>query len=426
MVRRLGILVGLICAAGAALAPSAGATVSATDVCAAQPGHGVERLVVRLQFHADPASHPAVSASDLQKFGKTFAVQAETLFNGHGYTVGGSPLALEVDTSVLAPGDSPAPNTHQIAVTASADARSGIAGLGKPGAGPLEGEWSLGYIGAQPQVGLHEIGHLLGLQDQYKDVLADWAGHEAPLPRGITFNNDGSIVNKDTYRDYAAAHGLDFNTMKGESVPFKGHEHDIMATTKDPKATFEPSALKSLSAFAHHCDPPQRKLLVPVFPQLPTGGCVTADEKFHPITTTSWPELSMARYRHSFKAQIECPWQRELAAERSLVDYSLQLATAAGEVRTEQGNTCDINDVVALGKIWDQLYTNARNVAGEVAARDGAVIWSAVRFRAGYTSRDGFRIHTISRFGKNLKRTFEIESRIAGAQFGSCTSEPGT
>jgi hypothetical protein len=45
---------------------------------------------------------------------------------------------------------------------------------------------------------------------------------------------------------------------------------------------------------------------------------------------------------------------------------------------------------------------------------------------AGYTSRDGFRIHTISRFGKNLKRTLEIESRIAGAQFGSCTSEPGT
>src|SRR5256885_16814168 len=103
MVRRLGILVGLICAAGAALASSAGATVSATDVCAAQPGHGVERLVVRLQFHPDPASRPPLSTSDLQRFGRAVAIQAGTLFNGLGYTVAGSPLCPGVLTTWRAP-----------------------------------------------------------------------------------------------------------------------------------------------------------------------------------------------------------------------------------------------------------------------------------------------------------------------------------
>jgi hypothetical protein len=61
------------------------------------------------------------------------------------------------------------------------------------------------------------------------------------------------------------------------------HAHDLMATTKDPNARFEPGVLKSLSAFAHHCDPPPPKHLVPVFPAVNSTGCASAGT-FHPIT----------------------------------------------------------------------------------------------------------------------------------------------
>ena len=234
------------------------------------------------------SSEPPLTTRDLQSFAQTFAIQAETLFNGHGYTVGGTPLQLEVDAGALPPGDSPAPDTHQIAVTASSDARSGIAGLGKPGGPALVGEFSLGYIESAPQVGLHEIGHLLGFPDRYQDVLVDAAGHQAPPPPGITFNNDGSIQNPGAYAAYATAHGLDPATIKGKSVPNPGHEHDLMATTKDPTATFEPAALKSLAADAHHCDPPAPKHLVPVFPSLPPEGAPPRTRCIRSWTRPGW------------------------------------------------------------------------------------------------------------------------------------------
>ena len=45
--------VAVLGASSAGMASAAGAAVSATDVCAVQPGHAVERLIVRIQFHAD-------------------------------------------------------------------------------------------------------------------------------------------------------------------------------------------------------------------------------------------------------------------------------------------------------------------------------------------------------------------------------------
>ncbi len=369
------------------------------------------------------SSEPPLTTRDLQSFAQTFAIQAETLFNGHGYTVGGTPLQLEVDAGALPPGDSPAPDTHQIAVTASSDARSGIAGLGKPGGPALVGEFSLGYIESAPQVGLHEIGHLLGFPDQYQDVLVDAAGHQAPPPPGITFNNDGSIQNPGAYAAYATAHGLDPATIKGKSVPNPGHEHDLMATTKDPTATFEPAALKSLAADAHHCDPPAPKHLVPVFPSLPSRGCASA-HTLHPILDTPWLELALSRYRRAFRPSIECPWHRELAAESALVDYALATATTVGEIRGEALNTCDIGEVVALGHMYDQLYDNARNAASEAAVRNEAVIWQLVHRHSGYTPSDGFTLRALNQFTSNLERTSEIDSLIAGPSSGSCTDQP--
>ena len=119
---------------------SGAAAIAATDVCGASSNHGIDRLVIRIQFHADPKSTPALRGTDLNRFAQAFAVQAETLFNGHGYTVAGAPVQLEVDTSVRGADQTPASNTHQIAVTASSDARSGIAGVGTPGGLPLTGE----------------------------------------------------------------------------------------------------------------------------------------------------------------------------------------------------------------------------------------------------------------------------------------------
>ena len=350
-------------------------------------------------------------------------MQAETLFNGHGYTVAGAPVQLEVDTSVRGADQPPASNTHQIAVTASSDARSGILGVGTPGGEPVTGEFSLGYIGSRPQVGLHELGHLLGLHDQYHDVLEDAYANQAPLPEGITFNNDGSIQNKADYACYAAAHGLDFKTMEGVSVPNPGHQHDIMATTKDPNAVFQSGALKSVLASARACDPPPPKYRVPVFPGGGGRGCAST-KTFHPILTTPWPEVALARYRRPFKPQLECTWRRELAAQRALVDYALETATAAADVRTAAGNTCDVGESEALYKIFDQLYNNARNAAGEVAHRDLAVLPAVVHRRSGYAV-GGAGTRLIRLFGNNLERALKIDSLIAGSDQLSCTEEAG-
>ena len=401
---------------------SGAAAIAATDVCGASSNHGIDRLVIRIQFHADPNSTPALSRTDLNRFAQAFAVQAETLFNGHGYTVAGAPVQLEVDTSVRGADQTPASNTHQIAVTASSDARSGIAGVGTPGGSPLTGEFSLGYIGSRPQVGLHELGHLLGLHDQYRDVLEDAYANQAPLPPGITFNNDGSIQNKADYASYAAAHGLDFKTMEGVSVPNPGHQHDIMATTKDPNAVFQSDALKSILASAHACDPPAPKYRVPVFPGGGGRGC-SATKTFRPILATPWPEAALDRYRHPFKPQLECTWQRELAAEHALVEYALETATAAGDIRTSAGSTCDESEATALYRLFDQLYNNARNAAGEVAHRGLAVDSRVVFQRKGYAAGKA-GIHVIRLFANNAQPILTIDSLIGGADQLSCTEGP--
>jgi len=159
---------------------------------------------------------------------------------------------------------------------------------------------------------------------------------------------------------------------------------------------------------------------VPLFPSLPSRGCVTA-HTFHPILAKPWPELALSRYRHAFKPTVECPWQRELAAEQTLVDYALETASTVGEIRGEEANTCDILEIVALGHVEDQLYNNARNAAGEAATRNEAVIWELVHRHAGYTPADGFTIGAITRFRLNLERTSQIDNLIAGPSFGSCT-----
>ena len=414
-------MLALLGAFSGASASGAG-PISATDVCGAQNGHGRDRLVVRVQFHADPNSKPALSDADLARFAKAVAIQAETLFNSHGYTAGGVPVALEVDTSVRTAGEPPASNMHQIAVTASSDARSGIVGVGTPGGAPTTGEFSLGYIGSRPSVGLHELGHLLGLHDQYHDVLEDAYANQAPLPPGIKFNNDGSILDKADYASYAAAHGLDFKTMEGASVPNQGHEHDIMATTKDPSAVFQPDALRSILVSAHPCDPPAPKYRVPVFPGGGGRGCSTT-KTFHPILTTPWPEAALARYRHPFKPGLECTWRQELAAEHALVQYALETATAAGDIRTSAGSTCDESEATALYKIFDQLYNNARNAAGEVAHR-GLAVYSRVVFqRKGYAAgKAGIRI--IRMFKNNARPILTIDSLIGGSDQLSCTGGP--
>ena len=420
------LMVALIATATGARASGArvsgAAALAATDVCGASSNHGIDRLIIRIQFHADPTSTPALSDADLNRFAKTLAVQAETLFNGHGYTVAGAPVQLEVDTSVRGADQAPAPNTHQIAVTASSDARSGIVGLGTPGGAARTGEFSLGYIGSRPQVGLHELGHLLGLQDQYHDVLEDAYANQAPLPPGIKFNNDGSIQNRADYASYAAAHGLDLKTMEGASVPNPSHEHDIMATTKAPNAVFQSDALRSILVSAHRCDPPPPKYRVPVFPGGGGRGC-SSTKTFHPILATPWPEVALAHYRHPFKPQLECPWRHELAAQRALVDYALETAAAAGDIRTTAGNTCDVSETDALYKIFDQLYNNARNAAGEAAHRGLGVIWRIVDRRAGYAvGTAGPRV--IRLFADDIERTTTIDSLIAGSNQLACTEAP--
>jgi hypothetical protein len=419
---------GATLAAAAALATAAAAApasskVTATDVCGVQPGHPVERIVVRIQFHADPNSTPPVTPQQLQKFAQTFAIQAETLFNTHHYTVGGDPLQLEVTASVLPPGGAPQPDAHQIAITDSPNTRSGVVGLGKPGAGPLTGEWSLGYIGSSPSVGLHEIGHLLGFEDQYHDMLQDGLGREAPVPSGMKFNNDGSIQNRDAFASYISSHHLDATTTKGISVPDDGHANDLMGTTKNPNATFEQASLRSLSAFEHHCDPPPPKYLVPVFPASVSKGCSSA-RTFHPITDTPWPQLALPRYRRAFKPPLECSWQRELAAERSLVDFAIDIARAAGDIRTEAGNTCDVGQMMDLYHMFDQLYNNERNAIGEAAKRSEGVVWAMVHRRTGYTQANGLTIHKFQQFGNNLRRSEVTWYLISGADHGSCVDDP--
>ena len=212
-------------AASTVVAAAASAAVSATDVCASQPRRPVERIVVHVVPRRS-GSTPPVTPQQLQRFSQTFAIQAETIFNGHGYTVGGSPLQLEVDTSVLTPGGTPQPDADQIAITDSPNAVRESWVSASRGAGH-DRQWSLSYIGGSPDVGLHQVGHLLGFKDEYHDMLQDDLGREAPVPPGMTFDDDGSIRDKADYAAYASAHGLDLNSMKGISVPDTGHADTI-------------------------------------------------------------------------------------------------------------------------------------------------------------------------------------------------------
>ncbi len=44
------------------------AALAATDVCGASSNDGIDRIVVRIQFHADPNSTRALSEADLSRF----------------------------------------------------------------------------------------------------------------------------------------------------------------------------------------------------------------------------------------------------------------------------------------------------------------------------------------------------------------------
>jgi hypothetical protein len=113
-----------------------------------------------------------------------------------------------------------------------------------------------------------------------------------------------------------------------------------------------------------------------------------------------------------------------LAIEHTLVDYAIEVSATAGEIRTEALNTCPIDQVVALGRIFDQLFNNERNAVGEAASRMGGVLWAVVHRRSGYTQADAFTTKTLDLFEKNLERSGVTNELIAGAQYGSCVDQP--
>jgi hypothetical protein len=135
-----------------------------------------------------------------------------------GLTVDGQPVNFVFNTADRAAGAPPLPCYHQIYIARDPNLRSWTSGLGP---GVEDGIWSR-YGGST--IPVHEVGHLLGLDDQYNDyfhINSTGANVQMPenglegdalraaLPPGIS-PSDGVLISK----------------------PFKGSEHDVMGADR--------------------------------------------------------------------------------------------------------------------------------------------------------------------------------------------------
>jgi hypothetical protein len=135
----------------------------------------------------------------------------------------GTQVRFDIETRVRVPGEPPTCGWHQVSLSPDPALRP-EAGM-PDGSVPVpnsaqtgEADW---YTGISPGQAAHEVLHLAGLPDRYRDVVVA-GGKEYPVPMG-------QITSKAELDAWAKAHNVTGPTTL-EPRPLPGHQNDIMAT----------------------------------------------------------------------------------------------------------------------------------------------------------------------------------------------------
>jgi hypothetical protein len=230
------------------VAPSCAAGAPAREVCSSGRGQPVTiHLRLRLEPLATP-EFPDFSVKTLEREAPSLATSIESAFAHGNYAVDGSPVRVSVSMSVSAPlakvGDE-----NVIVVTPNPSFVSQTTVTDVPWGRPVSGLWSLADLHDTGHA-LHEIGHILGLGDEYDDFVIDASGHEVRAPEGMESDSAGHIRDAASWSAWASQQGIDPTNMYVRSTPRPGHEDDIMATTT---GRFQDDALRQILAFAGPC-----------------------------------------------------------------------------------------------------------------------------------------------------------------------------
>ncbi|HEU5062439.1 MAG TPA: thioester domain-containing protein [Solirubrobacterales bacterium] len=248
--RRVGILVWLLCLA---LVAPANATGPSTAPC--PPGQspttiskraslseaaklGAVKLTSKGGYNKDavavdatwkPSKGPVTVQIDVEftSFpGGPSAAQVEASIEKNlppRTAIDGTKVKFDVVARERAPGAPPSPCFHQTQLTPDSKYR-GEAGDGgsDPLKAPQSGEWPTGRgdVGDR-QIWTHEALHLAGLEDQY----SNWfriGSKDYPIPDSVDIDDPAAV------KKWAESKGLDYSKGKAGTKPKPGHEKDIM------------------------------------------------------------------------------------------------------------------------------------------------------------------------------------------------------
>lgn len=135
-----------------------------------------------------------------------------------------------------------------------ANYRSYVDRVAELGGEPVGGEWGDEALSpSKTNVAQHEIGHLLGLADQYSEVVFDGRGHRAAAPRGMETDITGEIRDRERWTGWARRKGIDPRSMTVGAVIKPGHGRDIMGDHLNPRARFREADLRKLLRAAGTC-----------------------------------------------------------------------------------------------------------------------------------------------------------------------------
>lgn len=335
-----------------------------------------------------------------------FEARLEQTFREHGYTTAdGLPIELDIDAFVGL--DSPIERylaAHRIDVEPDANYRSHVDGMGEIGGRPTTGKWGYEELNERGQPpALHENGHLLGLDDQYREVVTDNSGRRVAPPRGMKTDVKGNIRDPGKWRNWARQHGLDPGSMSFNSEPKPGHANDLMATTNS-RSRFRNKDLRKLLKGAPDCNeedaerlrlatekqagmgpeaktcyrlgrgPLKKPSSLPFIPY--SDSFFAANSDTYPILD-AFPDARIGRYQdlqigEEQKLKLSCTWQREHDYMRAILKWADGLV--GSHLRPEE-RIIQIKSIQsriaaakpdARGPIYKELYA----VTADIAIRD--------------------------------------------------------